>query len=119
MPIVLDNVTENTTVSVPQPPVEKSVPLDTVVISNVQILLPPNDITQTRVVVQVERGYRDADDGGKFVRVQFSTVEVRGAELLSAMGALVTPGISHYDDFKRAIYGILQGRGDIPAGTLV
>jgi len=116
MPIVADNVTETTTIDIPQPPVQESRVLDTFMITQLTIGLPPNDVASTRINGQLERGYRD--DKGQFTSVSTTSFQIAGAELLKLMGSPVTQGLSHYEDFKQTIYAFLIARGDIPAGTV-
>jgi len=116
MPIVADNITETTTIQIPQPPLQTSRVLDTFMITQITIGLPPNDVSSTRINGQLERGYRD--DLGQFVSVSTSTFQIAGAELLKLMTAPVVDGLSHYEDFKQAIYAFLVARGDIPSGKV-
>jgi hypothetical protein len=118
MPIVAKSVTEFTTIQIPQPVVEEQRVLDTFVITSITIGLPPNDVASTRINGKIERGYRN--DKNEFVAVgDPASFEIRGAELLGLMGDKVTPGLSHYEDFKATIYNFLIARGDILAGDVV
>lgn len=116
MPIVAKSVTEQTTISVPQPSIDKLVLLDTYIVTNLNIDLPPNDLAQSRITCRLERGYRQL---GEFTMVETKSIDIRGAGLAKLMNAPVPPGLTYYDAIKQAVYNYLVSTGDIPNGDVV
>jgi len=41
-----------------------------------------------------------------------------GSSLLTKMSEQVVNGLSHYDDFKKAIWELLQSEGIVPPGVI-
>ena len=90
--------------------------VDRVNIEHIIINMPPNNAAGVSITVKWSMGYQDS---AVFFSTRRGTAEFAGDSLLQAMMAPVTPDISHYADFKGAIYGLLIASGHIPAGTVV
>jgi len=89
--------------------------LDVYQIHEVRIDAPPNDRTQTKISVRWSRGYME---GGLYYSGEVNEILLEGVNLLTAMAAAVAPGKSHYDDFRDALWALLQLEGAAPPGVV-
>lgn len=58
------------------------------------------------------------DENGAFVPAKRKEADLAGPAFLTAMNSLVTPGLSHYNDFRAAIWTLMATQGLIPVGDV-
>jgi hypothetical protein len=99
-------------------------PVDMYYMQVVNTRLKSGDPSAIEIDVEWFEGF---DDGGMFVVAPDSdtvggggrkSAMLSGPTLVAAMNQLVTPGKSHYDDFRDALWTYMMDQGLIPPGTI-
>jgi len=95
--------------------------IDHVTIDNVILTMPLNNPTGISIEVSWSIGYMESSVffpvEQKQTKIDSSTGDSNA--LFSAMMSKVTSDISHYADFKNALYGLLDTLDMIPNGTVI
>lgn len=94
--------------------------VDRVTIDQVVLNMPLNHPAGISIEIYWSLGYMD---GAVLIPVEqgHATLDAAsaGSKLFDAMGAPAVSGMSHYADFKGALYGLLTELSLIPAGVVV
>lgn len=90
-------------------------PIDTYYFTTVRIDLQPANPAETVIHVEWNEGFMD---GGNFVASTRKVADLSGPTLLAAMNQPVTPGSTHYDDFRNALWDYMEAEGLIPPGSV-
>jgi hypothetical protein len=95
-----------------------SLPINRFHITRWNNVLPPG-APPTEIAMEVEwaEGY---DDAGVF-RIApngVKTATLSGPSLVTAMAGLVTPGLSHYDDLRIALWNYMESIGLVGPGSV-
>lgn len=89
--------------------------VDTFFVTSVTISLSPTDELATTIHVEWLEGFMD---GSSFTGSERKTADLSGLDLLKAMNEPVNPALSHYDDFRNALWAFMQQQGIIPPGKV-
>jgi hypothetical protein len=101
VPVKVESVTDKT--------------IDSYYIKTITISLAPGNSAAIVFNVVWSKGYTDQ---GKFTAIESTTSMLSGSSLLTKMSEQVVNGLSHYDDFKKAIWELLQSEGIVPPGVI-